>query len=368
MLAEFPSPPDAPHGGVEDVVRNLASGLGRRADIDLHVISSRQDIARAHSLELSPSVVVHYLPSWGRLELPTFFLIDRLIVRSVLNGLAPDVIHAHDLGRYPCVCIGLGYRYILTVHGITSVEQQVVKRQAGWHTPARQRLIRFVERVSFLRAETILANSSYVVAHVPTARRARTVLIPNPVDPIFFEPPELAPQPGRITFVGRLIRRKAPDVLLRALPLVRRVVPTAHLRLIGPCDDPEYAAELQRLSRAAGPSGSVTFVGERHAARLRAEYASAAVVSLPSREENVPVAIGEAMAVGRPVVATRVGGVADLVTDGTTGRLCAAEDVDALAEVLVEVLADEPRRAQMGLEAQAIARRRFDLERITTAH
>jgi glycosyltransferase involved in cell wall biosynthesis len=60
--------------------------------------------------------------------------------------------------------------------------------------------------------------------------------------------------------------------------------------------------------------------------------------------------------------------VADLVTDGATGRLCAADDVGALAAALVEVLADEPRQAHMGRQAQAIARRRFDLERITADH
>jgi glycosyltransferase involved in cell wall biosynthesis len=369
MLAEFPSPPDAPHGGVEDVARNLATGLGRRGDIDLHVVTSRPEVQRAYSVELAARVTVHYLPRCGRLELPTFFLHDRLMLRRLLNALAPDVVHAQDLGRYPCVCVGLGYRYVLTVHGITSIEQRVAERQpARWRFRARQRLVRFVERVSFLRAETILANSSYVVAHVPPALRARTILIPNPVDPIFFEPPAIASQAGRITFVGRLIPRKAADVLLRALPLVQRAAPAAHLRLVGPRDDKHYVAHLERLGRAAGPPGCVAFVGAQHGVRLRAEYAAAAVVALPSREENAPVAIAEAMAVGRPVVATRVGGVADLVGDGTTGRLCPADDVDGLVAALVEVLADEQRRAQMGRAARASATRRFDLEQIAASH
>jgi glycosyltransferase involved in cell wall biosynthesis len=369
MLTEFPSPPDAPHGGVEDVARNLAAGLSRRGDIDLHVVTSRPEVKRAYSVELSPLVTVHYLPRAGRLELPSFFLHDRLVLGRVLRALAPDVIHAHDLGRYPCVCMGLGYRYVLTVHGITSVEERVAEhRPARWRFRARQHLVRFVERASFLKAETILANSSYVLAHVPPARRARTILLPNPVDHLFFEPPGVPRQAGRITFVGRLIPRKAPDVLLRALPLVRLAVPAAHVRLVGPGDDAQYVAELERLGQAAGPPGSVAFLGALHGARLRAEYAAAAVVVLPSREENVPVAIAEAMAVGRPVVATRVGGVADLVADGTTGRLCPADDVGGLEATLVEVLTDEQRQSQMGLAARASATRRFDLEQIAASH
>jgi len=369
MLAEFPSPPDAPHGGVEDVARNLAAGLGRRGDVDLHMVTSRAEVKRAYSVELSPRVTVHYLPRCGRLELPTFFLHDRLVIGRVLRALAPDVVHAHDLGRFPCVCTGLGYRYVLTVHGITSVEQRVAEqRPARWRFRARQHLVRLVERASFLRAETILANSSYVVAHVPPDRRSRTILLPNPVDPLFFEPPGVLCQAGRITFVGRLIPRKAPDVLLRALPLVQLAVPAAHVRLVGPGDDVDYVAQLQRLGRATGPPGSVAFLGARHGTSLRAEYANAAVVVLPSREENVPVAIAEAMAVGRPVVATRVGGVADLVADGTTGRLCAADDVAGLAATLVEVLGDERRQSQMGLAARASASRRFNLEQIAASH
>jgi glycosyltransferase involved in cell wall biosynthesis len=369
MLAEYPWPPDAPHGGVEDVARNLAAGLGRRGDVDLHVVTSRPDVKRACSVEVSPGVTVHYLPRWGRLELSTFFFHDRLVLGRVLCALAPDVVHAHDLGRYPCVCTGLGYRYVLTVHGITSVEQRVAEqRPAGRRFRARQHLLRFVERASFLRAETIVANSSYVVAHVPPDRRWRTVLLPNPVDPLYFEPSGVPCQVGRITFVGRLIPRKAPDVLLRALPLVQRAVPAAHVRLVGPVDDVAYFAELRRLGQVAGPPGSVAFVGARHGTSLRAEYAAAAVVVLPSREENAPVAIAEAMAVGRPVVATRVGGVADLVADGTTGRLCPAGDVSGLAASLVEVLADERRQAQMGLVARASASQRFNLEQIAASH
>jgi glycosyltransferase involved in cell wall biosynthesis len=164
------------------------------------------------------------------------------------------------------------------------------------------------------------------------------------------------------------MRRKGLDLLLRALPLVQRTMPGAHLRLIGPCNNPDYLHELRALADELGVSGSVDFSGPRHGDVLRAEYASASVVALPSREENVPVAIAEAMAVGRPVVATRVGGVADLVTEGITGFLVPPDNVQELAKALSAILANEAGGREMGVRAQAIAQQRFELDSVVERH
>jgi glycosyltransferase involved in cell wall biosynthesis len=87
------------------------------------------------------------------------------------------------------------------------------------------------------------------------------------------------------------------------------------------------------------------------------------VVVLPSRAEALPTALMEAAAAGRPVVATRVGGVPEVVEDGRTGLLVPAGDPHALARALASVLADPVRAAALGDAARALARQRFGIDR-----
>jgi glycosyltransferase involved in cell wall biosynthesis len=151
--------------------------------------------------------------------------------------------------------------------------------------------------------------------------------------------------------------------------MVRTVLPSAHVRLVGPRgDDAGYVSELEQLRLLTGAPDSVEFVGPRRGQALRAEYAAAAVIAQPSRQDNAPMAIAEAMAVGRPVVAARVGGIPDLVTDGVTGVLCGPENPQQLSRALVRVLGHDGLREQFGSAAAADARRRFDPAVVAAAH
>ena len=89
------------------------------------------------------------------------------------------------------------------------------------------------------------------------------------------------------------------------------------------------------------------------------EYARSAIVALPSKQETAPVAVAEAMATGRPVVATRVCGVPYMVEDGGSGILVEHGDVAALAGALSRLLRDRELRVQMGQRGREIAESRF---------
>src|SRR5438445_3990056 len=109
MVTDFPRHLDAPHGGVEAVSRTLALGLASQQGVSLHVVTSRGDVRRPYSIPISEQLTVHYLPRMPRLELATLFLWERLLLRRLLRHIAPDVVHAHDLLRYPYLCGSLGY-------------------------------------------------------------------------------------------------------------------------------------------------------------------------------------------------------------------------------------------------------------------
>jgi glycosyltransferase involved in cell wall biosynthesis len=142
--------------------------------------------------------------------------------------------------------------------------------------------------------------------------------------------------------LGALERRKGQDVLLEAA----RAVPTMHVVF---CGDGSERASLERAARRLG--GRVTFAGFRQ--DVAACLAAADVVVLPSRHEGLGVAALEAMAAERPVVASRVGGLADVVVEGETGVLVPPDDVPRLAAALARLAADPGERVALGRAGRA---------------
>jgi glycosyltransferase involved in cell wall biosynthesis len=156
----------------------------------------------------------------------------------------------------------------------------------------------------------------------------------------------LPPDAYVIVAVGRLVPVKGFDVLIDALPAVAAAVPELRVALVG--DGPERDVLEQRVA-ALGIADRVQFAG---AQRDVARYVAAAdVLAAPSRNEGMGRALVEAMALGVPVVASAVGGIPDVVTDGHDGWLVPAGDPAALALALAELGSDPARAAKLGAAA-----------------
>ena len=198
------------------------------------------------------------------------------------------------------------------------------------------------------RADVVLADSQAVADRLD-GLEAHVVGCPVELDPPDVEPPWVTRgDSGDIVgFVGRLEPRKGPLDLVEAAPLIRTARPAARVVLVG--DDPfgadpgytemvRSSSEVERYGWVDGAAGLMRHLD---------------VLVLPSREEPFGTVLAEAMAVGTPVVATRVGGLAEVVDDGVTGLLVEPGRPEELAQAVVRVL---ERRAQMGEAARAHAR------------
>jgi glycosyltransferase involved in cell wall biosynthesis len=148
--------------------------------------------------------------------------------------------------------------------------------------------------------------------------------------------------------VGRLVPIKDVPTFLEAARIVREARPEVRFALVG---DGEERPALESLCREKGLDGAVTFFGWRR--DLAAVYGDLDVVVNASRNEGTPVALIEALAAAKPVVATRVGGTPDLLGEGERGRLVPAAEPLALARAVLETLEESEaarRRAQAGRE------------------
>jgi glycosyltransferase involved in cell wall biosynthesis len=142
--------------------------------------------------------------------------------------------------------------------------------------------------------------------------------------------------------VARLVPIKAHEVFFQAAAAIAPVKPRAVFVIVG---DGERRQELGALAARLGLADRVRFLGWR--ADLNRVYADLDVVALTSRNEGSPVALIEAMAAGRPVVSTRVGGVEDLIVDGEHGLLCPMDDAASVAAQVTRVLDTPDLRARV---------------------
>jgi glycosyltransferase involved in cell wall biosynthesis len=196
----------------------------------------------------------------------------------------------------------------------------------------------------------------------------RASIVPCGVDTSAFTPRgPVAPRTDRkrLLVLGRIVERKGHDDAVRAL----RALPTAELVVVGgpPAgevdDDPEIC-RLREVAAEAGVADRVSFTGAVGRTAVPAWIRSADVVLAVPWYEPFGITPLEAMACGRPVVATAVGGLVDTVADGLTGELVPPRDPDRLGEVLVALLADDERRAAYGSAGVQRARARYRWSRV----
>lgn len=145
--------------------------------------------------------------------------------------------------------------------------------------------------------------------------------------------------------VSRLVPVKGIEYLLRAIGRLCEELPGTAVRLLLVGDGPARS-KLEALTRELGIDQKTLFVG--HRADVYDLMNSLDIFALPSLHEGMPIALLEAMALGRPVVASRVGGIPEVVTDGAEGRLVPAQDVDSLMQALKELALSGTLREKLG--------------------
>ncbi len=355
IVALYPVSGGKAPGGVRAVVHNLVGGLRAYDDLELTVIHCHSDIDESGIVEDNDTTVHYIAMPRQRLVPNTLTSIGR--VEQKLRQLQPDVVNAHA-AHYTVAALRAGYPTIYTIHG-------VVHREAEVYTSTLFDRLRFMledacARYAVRRVRDIVAISPYVLEEYRCRSNARFHRIDNPIPDRFFTVPNLEEE-GRLLYAGTIDERKDVLGLLHALALVRKSVPHVLLRVAGRWISRAYYQQVVDLIAAESLQGNVDLMGLQQSDALLQEYARCAAVVLASRQETAPMAIIEAMAAGKPVVATRVGGVADLVEDGRSGFVVEPGDQRALAQRIVEMLTNADMRRRMGGRARQLAER-FQLQ------
>lgn len=173
------------------------------------------------------------------------------------------------------------------------------------------------------------------------------------------EPQPLPPGPFHMVAVGRFAEQKGFGLLIRAFALAWRRNPALRLSLVG---DGELRPQVESLIAAEGMGKAVRLLGWQDEAGVRAAMDAAHALVTPSFAEGLPVVIMEAMACARPVIATYIAGIPELVRPGLEGWLVPAGDAAALAETMLQAAEAAPEAlAAMGARARARVTERHDI-------
>ena len=351
-------------GGVEEHVRQLATGLVSRGAevrvicpessvVDPLAAACAGDGARVTRLTLSRTA------GWGGALARLLKLVELLRSDKV------DVLHIHLTGAGGGRWVFLASR-LAGVPALIYTQQIAPEKRASLPLRLERRLVSVV--VHRFIAVSDATRRKYVDRLAQP--EAKTIVVPNAVELDRYHGDSAAARLSTrrrwnipvdakvIGTVARLSPQKALHVLLEAVPAVMREVPDVQVLIVG--DGPERST-LENLAVRLGIASHVHFVGNR--TDVPDQLFAMDVFALPSLFEGLPLAILEAMAAGRPVVATAVDGVPEIVEDGVTGFLVSPGDAGSLGRALVRLLQDPAAASRFG-EAGRLRAQEFSTEAV----
>lgn len=316
-------------------------------------------VFRERGIPVTLTPMVRPIRPWA--DLRAFLQISRL-----LREQRPDVVHTHSskagfLGRLAARRAHVP-RIVHTPHCFAFEMDSGAARRA-LYVRLERLAARCTDRMICVCAAELAAALKHRVAPEERltviengVRAADAAVAPEHVEALRAELglPLGAPVVGA---VGRLTRQKGYEVLIRSAPAVLARFPDTRFVLVG---DGELRAELERTAREAGVAPHVLFAGQRE--DTRAFYPLFDVLAVPSLWEALPYALLDGMASGSAVVASAVGGIPDVIHDGTSGWLVPPRQVPPLAEGIIALLATPELRRRLRVHAKSILERRCRLE------
>jgi glycosyltransferase involved in cell wall biosynthesis len=330
----------------------LLEGFKQLADAEVHLLSCARQ-PKSWPDKLADNIFFHSLqvPKTGWIR--TGYQGCVRAVRKKLKEIRPDIVHGQGTERDCAISAAFsGYPNVITIHGNMRLVAELNRAKPFSYSWFVARL----EAFTIPRTDGVVCITHYTREAVKGLAK-KTWVLPNAVFPTFFDierkPPAEAPL---ILCVGAICYRKNQNALIRALdPLAaKRRFNLFFSGNVGP-NDP-YSQEFLGLVRAR-PWCSYDGFAER--GPLQQLMQSASLLVLPSREDNCPMVVLEAMAAGVPVVAAKVGGVPDLIEPGKTGLFCDPDDPSSMKDAVENALAQPGLAQTLAANAKNDARARF---------
>lgn len=336
--------PTLTYGGAERSVVDIVNG-GDHHHVRYSIFVFKNVTPMASQIHPG-AAEVRLIPKRGKLSIGLFFAL-----RAALKNAKPDVVHTHLFGGDVwgrLAARSLGIPVITTEHNVDTdvgvIRQWVKRTLRTWSA-------------QYVACSEAVKQFVTQVYRVP-ASRIQVIRYGFDTTPFRSAPQPFQAGAVRFLILGRLAPQKGIDIALKALSSLPEDIAWT-LDIVG---DGDLHNELREEVQVLGLGGRVQF--HRATADVPRMMATHDVLLVPSRWEGLGIVAMEAMAAGRIVIASRVGGLPEFVKDGVTGYTVPSEHIPSLVEAMVRVCTHPVEAQQIGVQAQAYAKAHFDAPRM----
>ena len=323
---------------------NLAKALAKISNLEVHFFANaslwKTKVVNDEGLNIH---FVGHPPRLDILNRLTQIKFSQYQLHRMLNKLKPDIVHGIGTDHeYAYIAVTSRFPHVITLHGI--MKQIVMKMNPPWFST--HRLFAKYEKRAINNAKDLIAINPYVLEQIEQDYSGNVYHIANAIHPDFFRIPGC--EEYDIAFVGIYDKRKRLLNLIKACNRVKETAPNLQLKIIGSNRDSSYENLIKKYIEENNLKNNIEFVGQLSQKELAKKLAKTKLLVLPSIEETAPMVIAEAQALGKPVIATDVGGIKHMIRDGVTGFVISPDDINAIAEKVRLLLEDDTLRRDMG--------------------
>ena len=353
-----------PHGGVGTFVRTIAHALVEKG-IRVSVIGlNYTQTFEALNVE---GVHIIRIPK-SKVKGLAWYFNSRAVSKTItdLHKKKPiDIIESTELALAFLPKLK-GIQYLIRLHGghhfFAEAENRGINKWKG-----------FQEKRSFNKADAFIAVSNYVKDHTAkylSYHSKPITVIFNPINSFLFQPQDIVVNPNNITYAGTICEKKGVRQLIQAFPIVKAKFPKAVLHLYGRDwvfpNGTSYNKMIQdqELSKLGEIEQDVIFHGPIANEEIPNAYAKAAVCVFPSHMETLGLVAPEAMAMGKPVIFTKLGPGPEVISHGETGLLCNPYSPEDIAKQLLWVLENPKKAIQIGVKGRQSVLKHFEITTI----
>lgn len=365
--------------GITNVVYNVSKELANRGH---QVVVYTSNLSDLHGYRLLPpghhlinGVGVFYFRSLWKYK--TFIFTPSILRHIIRNAEDFDVIHVHDARSFQ----GISAYMLNCIKNVPYVFQPHGSYLASLPEPYKIKILKnaldnLVSKRIFKKASKIIALSGFEAEQyrcmgVP---KEKIAIIPNGIDLA-----EYANLPAKgcfkrkfgipeekkiILYLGRIHKTKGIDILIKAYALLTKKMGTKNTVLVIAGPDDGYLKEVKFLADSLSVSSLTLFTGPLYGRDKLEAYVDSDLYVLPSRYETFPMSLLEAYACRKPVIASEVGGLRDLVVNGETGLLFENGNIEELAESIHCLLDDCFKAEELGLNGRKFVEEKFPIEKI----
>jgi len=347
-----------PHiGGVEKVVLDLSSRLVAHGHevmvLTLNIPQTKEEetfhgikIVRLNAFDFSKVIGLQ-----GAISVKIFSKL-----KKILNEFKPDIIHTHNHFFFTTL-IGMLVKKRHNISTITTIHNGSLKDIPGRMSVFIKIYEKIICRLINNNSDIVIVGSQnlYENAKKLGIDSKKIVIIPNAVDLTFFRQNRTySNEPRKVIFVGRLFSLKGPQLLIEAARLVIKKIPDTEFFIVG---DGPLREKLVNMVKRYNLSKNVVFCGELTDVRKKMKDSDLYV--RPSLLEGFPYGVLEAMASGLPVIATKIGGTADLLTHEKTGYFVKPGNVNELANSMIDLLSNSNKLKTIAINGLELVEKKF---------